>query len=113
MTVPLQITYRNVEGSPSIEAAVKEHADKLEKLHQNITNCRVAVESPHHSQTKGNHYRVRIDVTIPGNEIIADRGPSEHDAHEDIYVAIRDAFRAAQRELHDFVERRRELRRQT
>ena len=33
--------------------------------------------------------------------------PSKHAAHEDVYVALRDAFSAAGRKLQDYVRRRR------
>jgi len=108
MNLPLQITYRNVEPSPSIESAIRTRADKLERFHQRIMGCRVVVESPHHRHAKGNHFRVRVDLTVPGGELVAGRDPTDHTAYEDIYVAIRDAFRAAQRELQDHVARRRE-----
>jgi len=33
--------------------------------------------------------------------------PSKHAAHEDLYVAIRDAFNAAARKLQDYAQRQR------
>lgn len=44
---------------------------------------------------------------MPGSEIVVNREPSEHHAHEDVYVAIRDAFRAARRQVQDAVRKRR------
>lgn len=111
MKVPLKITYRNMDSSPSLERSIREQVSKLERLHDGIIGCRVTVESPHHSHTKGNHYRIRVEVTVPGREIVADRGPDKHDEHEDPFVAVRDAFRAAQRGLLGYLTRRRELRR--
>jgi len=111
MKMPLQVTFRNMEPSPSIESSIREHVSKLERLHSGIIGCRVAVEAPHHSHTKGNHFRIRVDVTVPDHEIVADRAPAEHGAHEDAHVAVRDAFRAAQRALGDYLSRRRQLNR--
>lgn len=59
--------------------------------------CRVLVESPHRHQNQGNQYNVRLDITVPGSEIVIKR-----EENEDLYVAIRDAFDAAQRKVKDF-----------
>jgi ribosome-associated translation inhibitor RaiA len=102
MSCPVEITYRNVEASPAIESAIHKGVDSLEPFHDRIIGCRVAVESPHRHQKKGRHFHVHVDVTIPGTEIVANRNPEKHDAHQDVYVSIRDAFRAAKRQLQDF-----------
>jgi len=105
--IPLQITIRDLPHSESVEAAIREKAEKLEQFYDQIMGCRVMVESPHRHRHKGKLYHVRIDLTVPGNEIVVKRNPPEHSSHEDIYVAIRDAFNAAQRRLQDYVRRRR------
>lgn len=43
---------------------------------------------------------MRIDIGVPGSEIVVNR-----DRHEDIYVALRDAFDAARRQLDDYSRR--------
>ena len=55
------------------------------------------VEVPHRHQHKGVLYNVRIDMTAPGGELVVKREPAE-----DLYVAIRDAFDAARRQLQEF-----------
>ncbi|MDR4499341.1 MAG: HPF/RaiA family ribosome-associated protein [Candidatus Scalindua sp.] len=107
MQLPLQITFRGMEPSDAVEANVREKAEKLERFAEHITSCRVIVEAPHKHQQKGLLYSVKVDITLPGKEIVATRHPDEHHAHEDIYVAIRDAFNAAGRQLEDYVRRRR------
>jgi ribosomal subunit interface protein len=107
MQIPLQITFRNMEHSDFIESKIREKAAKLEKFAEHITSCRVIIEAPHQHHNKGNLFGVKIDITLPGKEIIADRHPDQHHAHEDAYVAIRDAFDAARRQLEDYVRRRR------
>ena len=39
--------------------------------------------------------------------LVAGRNPDKHAAHQDVYVAIRDAFKAVRRELQDYERRRR------
>ncbi len=131
MKIPLQITFRHMPPSPAIEENIREKAAKLDELHDGIMGCRVAVEAPHRHHHKGKAYVVRIDLTVPGGELVINREPkrlvakkangaddperdfaelhepSKHAAHEDLYVAIRDAFNAAGRKLQNHARRRR------
>jgi len=101
MQVPLEIVFHNVDRSAAVEAAVRERAAKLEEFAENITSCRVAIEAPHKHHRQGNLYTVRVDLRFPGGEAVANRSPSANHAHEDVYVALRDAFNAARRQLQD------------
>jgi cold shock CspA family protein/ribosome-associated translation inhibitor RaiA len=103
MQEPLQISYREVTGSQAIEDAIRERADKLDELYDRITSCRVLVESPHRHHHQGRLFHVRVELAVPGRVIVVNREPSENHAHEDVYVAIRDAFNAAKRQLEDYV----------
>jgi cold shock CspA family protein len=101
----LQITFRDVPPSAAVEAHIREHAADLEQVCDRILRCRVVIERPHRHQRQGNLYTVRIDVTIPGHEIVVGREPTQHQAHEDLWVAIRDAFDAARRRLQEHARR--------
>ena len=107
MQTDLQISFHNVDHSDAVDASIRTEADKLDKVYDRITACRVAVEAPHRHQHKGKLYRVRVDLVVPGAELIAARNPSAHGAHTDIHIAVRDAFRAARRQLQDHTRRRR------
>lgn len=107
MQVPLQISFRNMDPSDAMEAAIRDKAEKLEQFHDQIISCRVMVEAKHRRHHKGNHYTVRIDLTVPGRELAVSRDPAERKAYEDAYVALRDAFDSARRQLEDDVRRRR------
>lgn len=101
MQLPLQITFRNMDPSPAIEAAIRDRAEKLERFFDRIISGRVVVEAPHRHKHKGKLYNVRIDFRVPSSEIaVTHSGPQNH-AHEDVYVAIRDSFDAARRLLED------------
>lgn len=107
MRIPLEIVFRNMDRSDAIEARVREKAERLERFSDKITRCRVAVEAPHRHQTHGKLYKVSIEIGVPGKQLIINHsGPIDH-AHEDVYVAIRDAFAAATRRLEDHVRIRR------
>ena len=106
MQLPLQITFRNLGRSEAIEAKVRERAEKLDKYCDQIMSCRVIVDAQHKHHHRGNHYQVRVDVTVPDAELVANREPDEHHAYTDVYVAIRDAFDVIRRQLEDYGRRR-------
>lgn len=107
MKLPLQITFRDLPPSDALEAAIREKAQKLEQFHDRIMGCRVMIEAPHQHRSKGKLYHVRIDITVPGDELVVNRAPAKHHSHSDAYVAIRDAFEAARRQLENYAARRR------
>lgn len=107
MQMPLQITFKNMDSSPAVEARIQAKAAKLERFFNRIMRCHVVVEAPHRHQRQGELYRVAIDITVPGGEIAVDREHRKDHSHEDVYVAIRDAFDAAARQLEDHARRTR------
>jgi ribosomal subunit interface protein len=102
MQIPLQITFRGIPHSDAVETRIREKVSKLERFHSHIMGCRVAVESEHHRHHQGNQYHIRIDITTPRKELVISREHHDKKAYEDIYVAIRDAFNAAARQLEDY-----------
>lgn len=95
-----------MESSDAVETRIRELAGRLERFYDRITSCHVVIQAPHRSQQKGRLFQVNIQVRVPGDEIVVTRErPNDH-AHEDVYVAVRDAFAAMERQLEDFVRRR-------
>jgi cold shock CspA family protein/ribosome-associated translation inhibitor RaiA len=107
MQVPLQVSFRHMEHSETIEDLIREKVAKLDASPDHIMGCRVVVEPAGKHHEHGNLYEVRLDITVPGEEIVVVREPSQHTEHKDIHVAIRDAFDSARRRLEDYVRRRR------
>lgn len=103
MQVPLEITFRGFPHSDAVEAKIREKVAKLEQFCDHIISCKVAVESGHHNQHQGNLYHVRIDLAVPQKHILVSRDHHDKQAHEDLYVALRDAFDAAKRQLEEYV----------
>jgi ribosomal subunit interface protein len=97
MQVPLQINFHDVPQSEALETRIREKAGRLGTFHPRIMSCRVAVEATSRHKLQGKHYAVRVDVRVPGREIVANR-----DHHEDVYVALREAFDAAKRQLDEY-----------
>ncbi len=107
MQLPLQITFRDMSPSEAVERVIREHAESLDRFSGRIMSCRVVVESHHRRRQQGNLFHLRIDITVPGEEIVVRREPVLRRSHEDVYVAVRDAFDAVRRRLEDYERRRR------
>jgi ribosomal subunit interface protein len=102
MQIPLQIAFKNMDSSPALESLIEEKARKLERFSDRITSCRVVVEAPHRHHRTGKLYEVSIEITVPPKgEVVVNREHRHDPAHEDVRVAIRDAFDAAVRQLED------------
>ena len=101
MEIPLEISTRRLDLSPALEAEVRERSDKLDRLYGRLTSCRIAVEGPSNHHNEGGPYRVRIDITVPGSELVANKEA------ETLAAAMNDAFDAAERQVKEFAERRR------
>jgi hypothetical protein len=90
-----------------------------------IMACRVAVESPHRHHRLGSQFHIRIDLIVPGGEIVTKHEHSlrarirqtgeakvaKHmelkTAHKNLRQAINDVFKAAGRRLQDYARRQR------
>jgi len=91
--------------SDEIEAACWKEAEKLERYAERITSCRIVVSAPHHHHVTGNLYEIKIDITLPGIEVVATRTPPAHAKSEKIELAVREAFDTARRRLEDAVRK--------
>jgi ribosomal subunit interface protein len=107
MQQPLQIDWRGMDPSPALEANIRERVDKLETFCDHIIGCRVVVEQVHRHKHRGNLFNLRVDVSVPGKTLVVDHEHRKDHAHEDAFVAARDAFEAMKRQLQDFVRRER------
>lgn len=106
-TQPLQITFRNVPPSRTIERLVREKTRKLERSCDRIVKCHITLESQHQGHGKGSLYDVRLDIHIPGKTFAVTSAQREHRESELLTAAIRDAFDAAERQLRDHMAARR------
>jgi ribosomal subunit interface protein len=102
MRIPLQVTFKDIPSSPALEDRIREKAEKLHRFYDGIIGCHVVVELVQKHPQQGKRYNIRIDLTVPGAEIVANR-----DEHEDPYGAVREAFEAAARQLEDYARARR------
>lgn len=110
MQSPLKIAFHNMDPNPAIETAIRDRFDKLERLYDRMTACRVSVEALHRQHRTGNVFEVHIDMVLPGAELAVSRQPKkakEKYADPDVQTSIRDAFAAAERQLKAYKQQQR------
>jgi cold shock CspA family protein len=109
MKIPLELTFRDVLKTETIENLIRKKVEKLHKICDSMTSCTIAVEQPQKEMKQGSPYRVRIQCNVPpGYNIIAKREPGQGDMHDDISAVIRDTFQTAERELKKLQQQQRD-----
>ena len=125
MNIPLQVTFRNMKHSEAVDAYIREEVAKLEEFFDQIIGCHVVVEIPHQHHDRGNPFHIRINLEVPGSDLVVNQQPNLHGHGVDVgaerlfkelelegrlkdaYVALSDAFKTARRQLQDYVRRHR------
>lgn len=102
MQRPVQIILRGIPPSDALETHIREKVAKLESFYSHIIGCTATVQIVGKHKHQGRFFNVRLDITVPNGELAVNR-----DMHEDVYVALRDAFDAAKRRLEDYGRRQR------
>lgn len=105
MQLPLQITFRGMPHSDSLDAHVRRRAHKLDRLYPRLTSCRVVVEVSHRHHRQGKKYRVSIDMTVPRAELAVSHAPQDERTLEDAHATVDQAFDEAERKLEDWAHR--------
>lgn len=102
-----QISFDDLPVDEAVREAALGHLARLEKTYDRITGCHVVIAQPHRHHREGRLYSVRVELVVPGGEIVVNRDHHLDHAHEDVYIALRDSFLAARRRLEDHVRRMR------
>ena len=105
MDMPLEIVWHNLEKSEALEDEIRDRVDKLHRYFNHINSVHVAVDMPHRSQHAGKDYHIRIEVRVPGTELVVSHDPGKQSSHYDPYIAVRDAFSAMDRQLEGFSQK--------
>ncbi len=98
---PFQITFLDFPESDAVWIAVQKRIEKLEHFFDRIIRCEVVISCPHRHRHTDRLYHLQIHIIIPGDDVIINRNQPNNEAHRDVYVAIRDSFKAAERVLQD------------
>jgi hypothetical protein len=114
--IPIEIIFHDVEPDPVLERRLHEKAAALRRYYDRIERIRVVLDRPHRHRVEGNPYQLRLQIAVPGRDIIVGQGPSPiagaaptrrvkageaAQARRDLQVAIRDTFAAARRQLQE------------
>ena len=91
-----QVTFRGISPSPTIVDVVWKRARKLSEVAPQLEGCHVVLEASSH----GSHRRVsyRVVVHLTGGTTAETRTTRQAES-DNLYVAMRDAFDAARRQL--------------
>ena len=103
MKIPGQILFHDMERSDALEQSAREHAQKLESFSTDIIGCRITIDLEQRRMQQGRPISVRIDLTLPGHELVVNR---VH--HEDAHVALHEAFDNMKRQLSDIASLRKD-----
>lgn len=125
MVKPVQVTFRRIRPHARLESLVHARAAWLETYYPSIVGCRVLIDVPHRHRTRGRHVNVRVELSLPGEDVVVGGEPTAHRMLQDVQkqahhkaddleavhkhaeAAIREAFDAARRRLQDFARRQR------
>ncbi len=108
MQIPLEISYRDIKKTDNIDNLIREKVNKLERVCDHMTSCRVAVERPQGTISDGSPFRIRIDMRVPpGHELIVERKPGEGSMSDSLEKVIRYAFDAAKKQLEKITQKQR------
>jgi ribosome-associated translation inhibitor RaiA len=103
---PLQITFRGISAADAITALIRRRTERLSTIGERLQRCRVLVEAAPPHPRHGHRHRVRVDLTLAGDERL-----TAHGDDEDAQVAVDRAFDAIGRQLEEEHARRRAGRR--
>lgn len=108
MQFPPEIAFRGFEPDEWLKDTVRREIDKLDEYFDRIVGCRVMVELPHQRREEGNPYHVRIELSVPGRNLVVSRSPKARERERETQMtALDEAFGAMRRRLEDYA---RELR---
>ncbi|HJN96738.1 MAG: ribosomal subunit interface protein [Gammaproteobacteria bacterium] len=99
MTNEFQVVFHNIDQTDALADAVQKRIGKLERYCDQIITGRVVLDSPHNNHHKGKVYSVGLEIHTPTKEVRVNQEQHDNHAHEDLYIAIRDAFNVAERQL--------------
>ncbi|MGA2712558.1 MAG: hypothetical protein ABSG41_05575 [Bryobacteraceae bacterium] len=120
MTLAPQITFRNMDSARARGGRPEGSRRVLERFSPRIMSCRVVIEGPRR-QDFGGLFNIRIDLGVPGEELVVEHDPSLHTTLQNVEATRKTKVseprrerRDARRAIHEaFHEMRRRLHRTT
>jgi ribosome-associated translation inhibitor RaiA len=103
------ISFHNLDRSPAVENIVKHRIEKLEKRHARITGCELTIEAPQKVKRKARTFRVKLNLHLPGKDVLVGREAAQGSAQDDVVLAVNRAFSAAEKVLKRLKKKRNAL----
>jgi ribosome-associated translation inhibitor RaiA len=101
----IHISWHGLDASEALEQRIRGEVDRLRAIYPRATACRVVIEQPHRHHRQGSHFKVKVELTVPGKVLVVSRDPAEHAANDDAFVACSEAFDSLRRQLDAYVEK--------
>jgi len=95
---PCHITFGGMTPTEALRVEVRAWLERLGALTATMTGGRVLIDVLDQGRSE-RRYQVRMELAMPSGAVVVGLDHPSNRPHEDIYVAIRNAFRGARREL--------------
>ena len=100
---PCRIDFEGFSGTEAVKVEVRAWLDRLGELTAALTNAEVAIEATQEPR-KDRLFRVRMRLSMRAGVVVIPPDHPNNGAHEDVYCAIRNGFRAARRQLESYLK---------
>jgi len=110
METPLQLTFRSMPHSDTLAAHLRMRTDRLERMFDHIISCHVVVELAADHHQHGDRCRFSINVGLSGHEVVVSHAPQSGHVLDSASANADHAFDEAERQLEDWVTKRRDRR---
>lgn len=104
--VPVSVVFRSTEGSSAIQTDALKFAAKLSRKYTKVESCKVTIATSKRVTQKGKPFSVSLDVMMGGRKFTSKSEGGGIHMRENAHSALRDAFSAADRQLHALAGRR-------
>ena len=98
---PCQITFGGMTATEAPRVEVRAWLERLGALTATMIGGRVLIDVLDQGRSE-RRYQVRMELSMPKAVVVVGLNHPSNRPHEDIYVAIRNAFRGARRELEGY-----------
>lgn len=107
MNAPVEVHFHGLQKSAAIEQRVQEKVAKLAKHCGRMTRCRVVLEAAQRNAQKPKVYNIKIEIGMPRQRsiVVSHERVGSH-ASEELTMALREAFEAAQRKIEGVAVKR-------
>ncbi|WP_395674567.1 HPF/RaiA family ribosome-associated protein [Inquilinus sp.] len=102
MQKPLQLSFKNIEGSDAVKSIVRDRVGRLDRLYPKLIGCRVVIEAPHRSaQGARPPLGISVEAEIPGKPLIVVKEMEERHSPREHAAVVNRSFDVVERKLDE------------